>query len=62
MEKKWYVTASEMQEDLGVSKSKAYEIIKELNERLKKEHPGALVINGRANRRYYEEACLIREK
>ena len=44
--------------DLGVSRAKAYDVIRELNEELKKEHPKAIVVSGKVNRIWYEEACL----
>ena len=44
--------------DLGVSRAKAYDVIRELNEELKKEHPKAIVVAGKENRIWYEEACL----
>ena len=44
--------------DLGVSRAKAYDVIRELNEELKKEHPKAIVVAGKVNRIWYEEACL----
>lgn len=44
--------------DLGVSRAKAYDVIKELNTQLKKEHPRAIVVAGKVNRIWYEEACL----
>lgn len=44
--------------DLGVSRAKAYEVIKELNRELKAENPKAIVVAGRVNRFWYEEACL----
>ena len=42
--------------DLGVSRAKAYEIIKDLNRQLKEENPKAVVISGKVNRIWYEEA------
>ena len=45
--------------DLGVSRAKAYEVIKELNRELKAENPKAIVVAGRVNRIWYEEACLL---
>ncbi len=48
-----------MKFDLGVSRAKAYEVIKDLNEQLKKENPKALVVAGKVNRIWYEEACLL---
>jgi hypothetical protein len=47
-----------VQSDLGVSRAKAYAIIRELNEQLKKLHPRAIVVSGKVNRIWYEEACL----
>lgn len=44
--------------DLGVSRAKAYDVIKELNTQLKKENPRAIVVSGKVNRIWYEEACL----
>ena len=44
--------------DLGVSRAKADDVIRELNEELKKEHPKAIVVSGKVNRIWYEEACL----
>lgn len=44
--------------DLGVSRAKAYEVIKELNREMKKQNPRAIVVSGKVNRIWYEEACL----
>ena len=44
--------------DLGVSKAKAYEVIKQLNRELKEANPRAIVVAGKVNRIWYEEACL----
>ena len=48
-----FMKADEVQELLGVSKSEAYKIIKQLNDSLKAR--GYIVISGRVNRRYLEE-------
>ena len=53
-----FVTVDTVQSDLGVSRAKAYQIIKELNIELKKKYPMAIVVSGRVNRIWYEEACL----
>ncbi len=45
--------------DLGVSKAKAYAVIKQLNEELKAQNPRAIVVSGKVNRIWYEEACLM---
>ena len=44
--------------DLGVSRAKAYDVIKELNAQMKKENPRAIVVSGKVHRIWYEEACL----
>ena len=44
--------------DLGVSKAKAYEVIKQLNREMKEQNPRAIVVAGKVNRIWYEEACL----
>ena len=44
--------------DLGVSRAKAYDVIQQLNKELKKENPRAIVVAGKVNRIWYEEACL----
>ncbi len=44
--------------DLGVSRAKAYEVIRELNAAMKAENPKAIVVAGKVNRIWYEEACL----
>ncbi len=44
--------------DLGVSRAKAYEVIKELNREMKAQNPRAIVVTGKVNRIWYEEACL----
>ena len=47
-----FMKADEVQELLGVSKSEAYKIIKQINDNLKAR--GYIVISGRVNRRYLE--------
>lgn len=44
--------------DLGVSRAKAYEVIKQLNKEMKEQNPRAIVVSGKVNRIRYEEACL----
>ena len=44
--------------DLGVSRAKAYEVIKKLNKEMKEQNPRAIVVSGKVNRIGYEEACL----
>ena len=53
-----FVNVDTVRNDLGVSKAKAYQVIKELNTELKKKYPMAIVVAGKVNRIWYEEACL----
>ncbi len=48
--------------DLGVSRAKAYEVIKELNQELKAQYPRAIVISGKVNRKWYEESLMLTQK
>lgn len=52
-----YVDAEEVSKNWGVSKPKAYKMIKELNERMLKDNPNLIVIAGKVNRKFYEENC-----
>ena len=58
-EKSLFVNVATVCHDLGVSRAKGYQIIKELNTELKKQHPMAIVVAGKVNRVWYEEACLV---
>lgn len=53
-----YIGPMEIMRDWDVSKATAYNIIKRMNAQLIKEHPTALIIAGKVNRIWYEEACL----
>ena len=53
-----FVSVDTVRNDLGVSRAKAYQVIKELNTELKKQHPMAIVVSGKVKRIWYEEACL----
>ena len=55
--KKLYVQADEICEDWGVSKSQAYKMIKEMNDKMLQENPNLIVLAGKANRRFYEQCC-----
>ena len=48
-----YVVAEEVAEELGVSRGKAYAIIRQLNEELEKK--GIITISGRVSRKYFTE-------
>lgn len=51
-QKKLYLTAIDISEMLGISKGKAYEIIRDYNTELKSK--GYLVIQGKLPRAYFE--------
>ena len=55
--KPMYVGVDEVCADWGCSRSKGYAIIKLLSEQMHKENPKLLVIAGKINRIYYDEAC-----
>lgn len=55
--KKLYVQADEICEDWGISKSQAYKMIKELNDRMLSENPNLIVLAGKVNRKFYERCC-----
>lgn len=50
-----YYTANEVMEMLGVSRAKAYKIVKELNEELAKQ--GYIVTAGKIPKKYLAEKC-----
>lgn len=53
MEKKDYINAQELSKYLGISISRAYRIIRQLNDELKEQ--GYLVIAGRVPTKYFEQ-------
>ncbi|WP_317855976.1 helix-turn-helix domain-containing protein [Chakrabartyella piscis] len=53
MEKKMFVSASEMAESLEISRAHAYKIIKKLNSEL--EQKGFMTLTGKVSRIYFEE-------
>lgn len=55
---KLYVGVETVMSDFDISKPKAYAIIHKLNEELIKKHPAAIVVAGKVNRYWYDEACL----
>lgn len=50
-----YVTAEEIMEELGMSRAKAYQLIKQLNAEL--EEKGFITVRGKVSRKYFEERC-----
>lgn len=53
MGKGLFVTASEVAEELGVSKPFAYKLVKQMNEEL--DQKGFITIAGRVSRNYFQE-------
>lgn len=48
-----FITSAEVAEELGVSVSKAYKVVRKLNDEL--EEKGFMVVSGRVSRRFFEE-------
>lgn len=53
MEKRLFVTAAEVANDFEISRTKAYNMIRQMNEEL--EQKGYLTVAGRVSRKYYLE-------
>lgn len=60
MNQKMFISAEEMTKELGISKSFAYKLMREMNEELQKK--GYLTIAGRVSRKYFEEKFYGMEK
>ena len=59
MKEKTFLTVDEVAEELSVSKSYAYKVIRELNAEMKK--LGYLTVNGRVNTNYFYKKLCYRE-
>lgn len=57
MEECMFIKADEIRRLLGISRSKAYQIIRELNAELKSQ--GYMVLNGKVNRSYFMKKFMI---
>lgn len=55
-----FIRADEVARELGVSRSYAYKLIKQLNEELRKK--GYITVAGRVSRRYFDEKLYNGEK
>ncbi len=53
MEQSIFISAQEVADMLGISKSKAYRIVRELNEEL--EAKGFITVAGKVSRKFFEE-------
>ena len=59
MSEKSFMTVEEVAEELRVSKSKAYEIVRQLNAELKQK--GYLTVAGRVNTRFFQKKTCYSE-
>ena len=59
MSEKSFMTVEEVAEELRVSKSKAYEIVRQLNAELKQK--GYLTVAGRVNTRFFRKKTCYSE-
>ena len=59
MTNRTFMTVEEVAAELGVSKSYAYKIVKQLNEELQK--LGYLTVAGRVNTNYFRKKCIFRK-
>ncbi len=55
-----FIKADEIRQLLGISRSKAYQIIRVLNEELKSQ--GYMFLNGKVNRNYFIKKFMIPEE
>lgn len=55
-----FIKADEIRRLLGISRLKAYQIIRELNAELKSQ--GYMVLNGKVNRNYFMKKFMIPEE
>lgn len=60
MTEKSFMTVEEVAEELRVSKSKAYEIVRQLNAELKQK--GYLTVAGRVNTRFFQKRLVTVNK
>lgn len=59
MENKTFMTVQEVADELGVSKSYAYKVVKQLNTEMQK--LGYLTVNGRVNTQYFQKKLCYSE-
>ena len=56
----FWINADDVAACMGISKSKAYKIIKVLNDELKAK--GYITVAGKVSRKYFEERTYLKEK
>lgn len=59
MKNKTFITVQEVADELCVSKSYAYKVVKQLNEEL--QQLGYLTVNGRVNAQYFQKKLCYSE-
>lgn len=57
-----YYNATEIIKITGLSKSSVYNLINNLNTKLKREYPGTITISGRVPRWYFDKKLMIKEE
>lgn len=55
MQNTFYYTAMEVAEMLGISRTKAYKLVRDMNEELAKQ--GYIVVSGKIPKKYLHEKC-----
>lgn len=60
LQSKTFISVQEVAEELGVSKSYAYKVVKQLNEELKQQ--GYLTVAGRVNAQYFHKKICYNER
>jgi len=60
MENKSFMSVQDVADELGVSKSYAYKVVKQLNEELRK--MGYLTVTGRVNTQYFHKKLCYSEQ
>lgn len=59
MSEKTFMTVDEVAEELRVSKSKAYQIVREINAEMQRQ--GYLIVTGRVNRAFFQKKVCYSE-
>ena len=59
MQEKIYMTVQDVADTLGISKSKAYEIVRQMNQELQEK--GYLTVAGRVNSKYFHKRVCYEE-
>lgn len=59
---KEYVGATQIMKDWDVCRATAYSMIRRLNKQLLDKNPTAIIVSGKVNRAWYDQACLRSNK